>query len=60
MSLNTCFICDEVFTEGNGVIVKRRVIITFLNSSVIRKDGIADVIKHLESVKVHENLENDT
>lgn len=54
MSLNTCFICDEGFTEGNGVIVKRRGIITFLNSSFIRKDDKADVIKNLESVKVHE------
>lgn len=54
MSLNTCFICDKGFTEGNGVIVKRKGILTFLKSSYIRKDGKADVIKNLESVKVHE------
>jgi len=51
MSLNTFFICDKGFTEGNGVIVKRKGIITFLNSRFICK---ADVIKNLESVKVHE------
>lgn len=54
MSLNTCFICDKGFTEDNGVIVKRKGILTFLKSSSIRKDGKADVIKNLESVKVHE------
>lgn len=54
MSLNTCFICDEGFTENNGVIVKRKGIMTFINSSNIRRGGKADVVKHLESVKVHE------
>jgi len=58
MSLNTCFICDEGFTEGNGIIVKRKGIITLLNSSFISKDGKADVIKNLESVKVHEECQN--
>jgi hypothetical protein len=53
MSLNMCFICDKGFTEGNGVIVKRKGIITFLNSSFIRKDGKVDVIKNLEFSSHH-------
>lgn len=58
MSFNTCFICDEWFNEGDGVIVKRKGIITFINSSNIRKDDKADIIKNLESVM--KNVENVT
>lgn len=58
MSLNTCFIFDEWFNEGDGVIVKRKGIITFINSRNIRKDDKADIIKNLESVM--KNVENVT
>jgi hypothetical protein len=51
---SSCFICDDkLIVESECVIVKKKGIITLINSSKVRQDNKWESLVNVESVKVH-------